>query len=179
MTRRRCSSEMKRTLGLLDDAAALDVDVVAPVDHDLGDGGVGEELLDRTEAHHVTGDVLHETLTLLVGERRLVGVHEGADLGHHHRLQLILVLRLEEAGPRRSNRTSWTLTLKSPSPSTVGGRRRRMRRLAPLARLLAWLMRSVRLIAATPSLRLVGVDRGEQLRQLLHLLGDRRLRLAA
>ena len=65
MTRRRCSSEMKRAPGLLDDAVALDVDEVAAVDHDLGDGGVGEELLDRAEAHHVAGDVLHEMLALL------------------------------------------------------------------------------------------------------------------
>ena len=52
-------------VGLLDDAVALDVDVVAPVDHDLGDGRVVEELLDRAEAHHVAGDVLHQTLALL------------------------------------------------------------------------------------------------------------------
>ena len=65
MTRRRCSSEMKRHLGLLDDAVALDVDVVAPVHHDFVHGGVVEELLDGAEAHHVPGDVLHETLALL------------------------------------------------------------------------------------------------------------------
>ena len=48
MTRRSCSSEMNRRR-LLDHAVALDVDEVAAVDHHFGDGGVSEELLDRTE----------------------------------------------------------------------------------------------------------------------------------
>ncbi len=82
--------------GAHDDAVALDVDVVGAVDHDLGDGGVGQELLDGAEAHHVTSDVTDQTLRLLLRQRRVGLGQEGADLGDHHRVELGLVLGLEQ-----------------------------------------------------------------------------------
>ena len=83
-------------VGPLDQAGALDVDVVTSVDHHLTDRGVVEELLDRTETHHVASDVLHEQLPLLRSQHRFPGVHQGADLGHYQGLHLLFGRRLEE-----------------------------------------------------------------------------------
>ena len=73
ITRRRCSSEMKCTLVRSRQAGALDVDVVAAIDHHLADGRVVQELLERAESHDVAGDVLGEELALLRGQCRFVG----------------------------------------------------------------------------------------------------------
>ncbi len=52
-------------VGPLQEAGALDVDVLAAVDHDLADGRVVQELLERAEAHHVASDVVDEELAFL------------------------------------------------------------------------------------------------------------------
>jgi hypothetical protein len=46
-------------------AGALDPDVVGPVDHDLGDGVVGEQSLQRTVAEDVVGQLLDEPRAIL------------------------------------------------------------------------------------------------------------------
>ncbi len=127
-------------LGLLDDAAALDVDVVAAVDHDLVHGRVVEELLDGPETHDVPRDVPHETLALLRGQRRLGRFHEGADLGHHQRVQLILVGCLEQPGSEALEQRVVNPGLEVAEP--VDGHRP-VRRLAPLAGDLAALRGSL------------------------------------
>ena len=43
---------------------ALDVDLLGPVDHDVGDGLVLEQRLERTEAHHVVDDLIDEIVLL-------------------------------------------------------------------------------------------------------------------
>ena len=73
---------MKRRRRALDLAVALDVDLVGPVDHDLGHFGVLEVALDGPVAEDVVGDVLAQAGLVgqrqrrgLVGQRRLeVGV---------------------------------------------------------------------------------------------------------
>ena len=67
---------MKRARVRSIDPVSLDVDVAGAVDHHLGDGGVIEELLDRTEAHDVAGDVLDQPLAFLHCQGRVVGVHD-------------------------------------------------------------------------------------------------------
>ncbi len=51
-----CSCEANRSGQLLDPAAALDVDVVGAVDHDLGDGGVLEQRFQHAEAERLVDD---------------------------------------------------------------------------------------------------------------------------
>ncbi len=64
MTRRTCWSLRKTqsTRSIL--PRALDVDVVRPVDHDLGDGRVGEQRLQRAEAGHVVDHLVDEARPL-------------------------------------------------------------------------------------------------------------------
>jgi hypothetical protein len=53
-------------------AAPLDVDLVRPVDQDVGHRGVLHQGLDGTEAERLVLDLHHELLALLPAERRLV-----------------------------------------------------------------------------------------------------------
>jgi hypothetical protein len=53
-------------------AAALDVDPVERIDHDLGDGVVAEQRLQRPVAEDVVGDLADDLPPLLAGERRAV-----------------------------------------------------------------------------------------------------------
>ncbi len=57
--------------GLLDPAAALDVDPVGAVDHHLGDRGVAQERLDRPVAEHVVDHLEVEGQPLVAGEPQL------------------------------------------------------------------------------------------------------------
>ena len=63
--------ELRRSV-IVDLAAALDVDVVRAVDHDLGDGVVAQERLERAVAEDVVGDLARDLGALLAGQRRLV-----------------------------------------------------------------------------------------------------------
>ena len=72
MIRRRCWSSTNAALGLDDLAAALDVDVARAVHHDLGDGVVAQERLERPVAEDVVGDLARDLRPLLAGERGLV-----------------------------------------------------------------------------------------------------------
>ena len=51
-------------VGQLDLALALDVDLVRAVDHDVGDGLVGEQRLERAEADHVVDEQPHDRAQL-------------------------------------------------------------------------------------------------------------------
>src|SRR5262245_30316875 len=62
----------ERGRGVLDLAAALDVDHVGAVDHDLGHGVVLEERLERSVAEDVVGDLLGDLAALLAGQGRAV-----------------------------------------------------------------------------------------------------------
>ena len=73
------------------------VDVVASVDHHFGHRRIFEELLERSETHHVTGDVPHEQLAFLRRERRLVRVHQRRDLVDDERLHLLFARRFEQS----------------------------------------------------------------------------------
>ena len=68
---------------LLDAAGALDVDALGAIDHDLGDGLVGQQRLDGPEARHLLEHAVHEALPLQPGEVQLMlddeAVHELAD----------------------------------------------------------------------------------------------------
>ena len=59
---RRARSDVEPHLGALDPPAALDVDVVGPVDHHLLDRRVGEQLLERPKADRVAQDQLPDLL---------------------------------------------------------------------------------------------------------------------
>ena len=185
MTRRRCSSEMKRDRGLLDDAVALDVDVVAAVDHDLVDGGIVEELLDGAEPHHVPGDVLRRA----AGAPPVTAPSRSRPSGRRSRPPPATAadprcVASNRRVPRRSNSESCTLALKSPSPSTVDGPARRLAATvsATSPRCGGGLLGLVDALGEAhrrhPFLALVGLDGGVLLRQLLQLLGDRRPGLA-
>ena len=51
-------------VGQLELAAALDIDLLGAVDHDVGDGLVGEQRLERTEAQHVVEQQLDQLALL-------------------------------------------------------------------------------------------------------------------
>ncbi len=53
---------------LLDAARALDVDLVWAVDHDLGDGRVGQQRLDGAEAGDLVDHALDQPLALIAGQ---------------------------------------------------------------------------------------------------------------
>ena len=56
-------------------AAALDVDAVRAVDHDLGEVGVAQERLDRAVAEDVVGDLLGDPGPLGGGQQDVLGLH--------------------------------------------------------------------------------------------------------
>jgi hypothetical protein len=74
----------ERAVDALDLAAALDVDVVRPVDHDLGDGLVVEQRLERPEARHVVDHLVDKGQPFVARDGEAVlgdhPVHEPADL---------------------------------------------------------------------------------------------------
>ena len=59
----------ERRVGAVDDAAALEVDPVPGVDHDLGDRRVAQQRLERPEAEHLVGDLRGQPQALLTPER--------------------------------------------------------------------------------------------------------------
>jgi len=61
-------------------ALSLHVDLVHPVDHDLGDGGIVEEALQRAVAQDVVGDVLDQAGAFFPGERDLLAVDDAREL---------------------------------------------------------------------------------------------------
>jgi hypothetical protein len=65
----------------LQDAVLLDVDLVVPVDQDVGDLRVGQQLFQRPQAEQLVEDVDDEILALDQRERRLLGflLQERAD----------------------------------------------------------------------------------------------------
>ena len=65
----RCCVVAERDVGQFELAAAFDVDLLRAVDHDVGDGLVGEQRLERAEPEHV-GDQRFDELALL-GEVQL------------------------------------------------------------------------------------------------------------
>ena len=82
-------------VGPLELAAALDVDPVGRVDHDLRDGVVAQQRLDRPVAEDVVGELADELAALLARERRAV---ERQLLGDRpvHLVAEILAVLLEE-----------------------------------------------------------------------------------
>jgi hypothetical protein len=72
--------------------APLDPDVLRPVDHDLRDRFVGQELLDRAVTHRVIGDLLDQALPVGHRDPALLGqpgARLDADaLAQHVRLQV-------------------------------------------------------------------------------------------
>ena len=57
MIRSRCFSSVKRDVGQLQPAVALDVDLVVAVDQDVRHRRVGHQRLERAEAEHLVLDV--------------------------------------------------------------------------------------------------------------------------
>ena len=72
MIRSRCASSRKPRRRALELAGALDVDPVVRVDHDLRDGVVAQERLERAVAEDVVGDLADELPPLLPRQRRAV-----------------------------------------------------------------------------------------------------------
>ena len=64
-----CGSSRNVDVGEFELAAALDVDLLRPVDHDVGDGLVGDQRLERAEPQHVGEQRLDEFA--LLGEVEL------------------------------------------------------------------------------------------------------------
>ena len=62
-------------------AAALDVQVARPVDHDLGDRLVEQERVERPEAADLADQLLGQVLALVVGDRETVDVEDAVDDG--------------------------------------------------------------------------------------------------
>ncbi len=111
MIRSRCASSRNDACGLLDLSGTLDVDLVRPVDHDLGDGGVVQEGLERAVAEDVGGDLLLERGAVVGAERRLFAVqlldHDLAHAPH----QLVAALEAEERVPEPGDARSVDLRL--------------------------------------------------------------------
>ena len=63
----------------VDLAGPFDVDAGRPVDHDLGDGLVAQEGLQRPEAHQVVDHLLDEAQPLVTGDREGVLGHDAVD----------------------------------------------------------------------------------------------------
>src|SRR5207253_8449927 len=69
---------LERHRSKLDLAGALDIDLLGPVDHDVGDALVPEQRLEGTEAHHVVDELVDEiglfrTIELDAGLRQQLG----------------------------------------------------------------------------------------------------------
>jgi hypothetical protein len=74
-------------------AGALDVDRVGAVDHDLGDLGIVDELLQGAETENDVADLAADLLLLLCRERDLFLVEELSKARMHQLLELGLVDR--------------------------------------------------------------------------------------
>ena len=124
MIRRRCDSSLKRDGRLVQPARALDPDVERAVDHDLRDGVVGEQPLERAVAEDVVGDVLDQArsrssrempglvaeLVADVAERRARAASSGSmltlkscgpEVADHGEVNPVLQLRERISGSRR------------------------------------------------------------------------------
>lgn len=71
--------EAKRSGELFDAAGPLDEDRVGAVDHDLGDGGVGEERFEDAEAECLVDDAADELGAFRGGEDRAFAADEVAE----------------------------------------------------------------------------------------------------
>ena len=114
-------------------AGAFDVGTAGTVDHDLGDGGIGEQGLERPQPRDLVGELLEQGVEPGRGEQRLLVVEQVAE-GLPHRLgvdrrvvdpqrhEALVDPLLEQAvvGGRRRDGRATTLT---PPPS--GDRSRR------------------------------------------------------
>ncbi len=80
--RRRCESSWNLTARLVELALALDPDVVGPVDHDLADGVVCEQPLERTVPEDVIGQIGRQLVALGAREAGLL-VQMPPDVGDH------------------------------------------------------------------------------------------------
>ena len=90
---------LERDVRQLELAAPLDVDLARPVDHDLGDGLVAQQRLERTEADDLVGDLLEhaDALGAREGEALLVDrdAEDLLDLAAHLDLVGEVELRVE------------------------------------------------------------------------------------
>src|SRR6266702_556311 len=75
----------------IDPAVALDVDLVEPVDHDLGDIGIAQVRLERTVAEDLVGDLLRDPRPVGDRQRRLVPLQHGLQRLGDLQLKLLLV----------------------------------------------------------------------------------------
>ena len=71
--------------------AALHIDPVVAVDHDLGDQGIVEEPLEGPEAKDFVHDFADHAAPFLGRQRDLFVIHEGAESLTHHPPQIFLV----------------------------------------------------------------------------------------
>ena len=72
MIRRRCDSSLNRTVVSIEPPLALDPDVERAVDHDLGDGVVGEQALERAVPEDVVGDLGGEPVAVVARDAGLL-----------------------------------------------------------------------------------------------------------
>ena len=70
---------LEHDVGQFELARALDVDLARPVDHDLGDGLVAQQRLDRAEADDLVGDLLEHPHALGTGEGEALLVDDLAE----------------------------------------------------------------------------------------------------
>ncbi|GGG92216.1 hypothetical protein GCM10011577_13600 [Pseudarthrobacter polychromogenes] len=71
-------------------ALAFNVDLVHPVDHDLGDGGIVQQALEGAEAQDVVGNILDQPGAFLGRQRNLFGVDDPRQLLLGRAPQLVL-----------------------------------------------------------------------------------------
>ena len=83
MMRSRCCASRKLHVGQLQQALALHVDLLVPVDQDVGDGGILQQRLERPQAEdfvqHLVADLL---LFERAEQRRLGSINEIERLAH-------------------------------------------------------------------------------------------------
>ena len=104
-------------------ALALHVDRPGAGDHDLADGGVGEERLQGAVPEDVLGDVVDQALALGGGERGAVGLEHAGQLLDDEAVQLLL----GHLGPEQAATQAAEQRLLGPlldGGERVGGRRR-------------------------------------------------------
>ncbi len=77
-------------IGPVEPSLPLDVDGVVGVDHDLGDGIVEQELLDRPVPEHVVAHLGHHAVALAGGHGDPLGLHHPAQFLEHQAAQLLL-----------------------------------------------------------------------------------------
>ncbi len=79
MIRSTCSSSRNVLSTCGDLARPLDVDLRRAVDHDLGDGRVAEERLERPEADHLVDQLVHEPHALVARHGEVLVAHDPVD----------------------------------------------------------------------------------------------------